>query len=209
MAIIPLLLFLVLVLLVVGLPVVFFKYIFPRFLPTHVPVAGQFGNVLATGNGNGNPAIRLHWMCFIIVAIAGCAIFAFYAGYLSYRLEEGEIAWDKREQVKLMIPIYAGVAILCPVLCLVVGIIDHRGIFSTYIQVEEGGIQGKGVGKFFLFGDLRCFGFCLAYNQITSVDVSGSTIIIHATGAQYKCYVQNPSEIQGIIVGQQQKRAGA
>jgi len=30
--------------------------------------------------------------------------------------------------------------------------------------------------------------------------------IVYATGAQYKCYVKNPSEIQGIIVNQQQGR---
>jgi hypothetical protein len=63
--------------------------------------------------------------------------------------------------------------------------------------------------NFVVWGDPRLFGFRLTYNQITSVDVSGTKIIIHASGAQYNCYVANPSEIQGVIVGQQQKKAGA
>ncbi|MDR0327546.1 MAG: hypothetical protein LBI05_04540 [Planctomycetaceae bacterium] len=93
-------------------------------------------------------------------------------------------------------------AILCPVF----GVIYHFAISGTYIQVDGNGISGKGAGKYFIWGDPRLFGFRLAYNQITSVDVAGSTIIVHASSAQYKCYVQNPSEIQRVIAEQQRKK---
>jgi len=56
------------------------------------------------------------------------------------------------------------------------------------------------------WGDSRLFGFRLPYNQVTSVDAAGSAIIVHTSGAQYKCYVANPAEIQRAIVEQQQKR---
>ena len=96
-------------------------------------------------------------------------------------------------------------AILWPILMLLGGIICHRSIVGTYIQVAENGIDGKGVGKYFIWGDMRRFGFQLAYNQITSVDVAGTTIIIHASSAQYKCYVAKPAEIQRVIFEQQRR----
>jgi len=96
--------------------------------------------------------------------------------------------------------------IFAPIICIVLGAICHGNIAGTHIQVAENGIEGKGVGKFFILESLWPFAFRLAYNQVTSVDVAGSTIIAHASGAQYKCYVKDPSEIQTILVNQQQGR---
>ena len=83
-------------------------------------------------------------------------------------------------------------------------------VCQTEITVYENGVIGTGAGKSFNT-DFALHSFQLTWDKVTSVDASGTvatgkTVIIHASGAQYKCYVQNPSEIQGIIVSQQQKR---
>ena len=98
-----------------------------------------------------------------------------------------------------------GSSMLFPILWLVLGAFFHRSIAGTYIHVNSNGIEGKGVGKGFIWGDPRRFGFLLGYEQITSVDTTGNAIFIHASGTQYKCYVKNPAEIQKVIVEQQQK----
>jgi hypothetical protein len=88
-----------------------------------------------------------------------------------------------------------------------------RRACATEITVYENGIAGTGGGKNFDIS-LDLHSFQLTWNQVTSADVSGApliggTISIHASGTRYKCFVQNPSEIQGIIVSQQQKRYSA
>jgi len=84
---------------------------------------------------------------------------------------------------------------------------------QTEITVYENGISGTGAGKSFNY-DFALHSFQLTWDKITSVDASGTaatgkTVIVHAAGAQYKCYVKNSSEIQGIILNQQRKIAGA
>jgi hypothetical protein len=84
-------------------------------------------------------------------------------------------------------------------------------VCQTEITVYENGVIGTGAGKSFNT-DFALHSFTLTWDKITSVDASGTaitgkTVIIHASGAEYKCYVQNPAEMQGIIISQQQKRA--
>ena len=176
-----------------------------------VPAAdSQFGKILVSGNGNGNPALAFGWASSIISAVLGCAIFLYFAHDLESQVAGARGSWfvnqAKLNEAKQMASVFRGIAIFGAVLTLVFGVIYHRSIASTRIHVFETGIVGKGAGKGFLLGDPRLFGFRLPYNQVTSVDVGGSTIIVHATGAQYKCYVANPAEIQRVIVEQQQKR---
>ena len=143
-----------------------------------------FGRILASGNGEGNSAIFLYWAMYIIGAVVCTPILAIV----------GFNAGD---------PVCITLTILCPITCLVYGLLYHGSIVVSHIQVGENEIWGKGGGKGFILGDPRLFSFRLAYNQITSVDIAGSTIIVHASGTQYKCYVANPAEIQKIIVNQQ------
>ena len=172
---------------------------------TLLSINSSFSKVLASGNGSGNSALVLWWAMWIITGVAGCVWFAYIANDLKQR--QGQIIIVQGPSIEQRIAFLEGGAIFIPVLCLVYGILYHRSIASTCIQVDESIVEGKGAGKYFILGDPRIFGFRLMYNQITSIDTSGSTIIIHASGAQYKCYVQNPSEIQRVIVSQQQKFA--
>ena len=166
-----------------------------QFLHPAIPPFADnvFGTILKTGNGKGNPAIKLWWVMWIISSVGSGATLGAIVG----NTIDGPV-----------VGLFAGISIamLTSVLLLMYATIYHRSIASTHIYITENGIAGKGVGKGFLWGDPRLFGFRLAYNQITSVDVAGSTIIIHASGTQYKCYVADPAEIQRVIIEQQQKR---
>jgi H+/gluconate symporter-like permease len=169
-----------------------------------------YGEVLASGNGNSNSALTLWGAIFIVSAVACCVVFVYNAHSLGSQVanaRENRFV-DQKEvaQAEQRVAIFWGAAIIVPILLLVYGAIYNRSIASTHIQVAENGITGKGAGQYFLWGDLRLFGFRIPYNQVTSVDAAGSTIIVHASGAQYKCYVANPAEIQRVIVEQQQKR---
>ena|GEM_PF-5103826 len=114
------------------------------------------------------------------------------------KTKRAENAISEAEQhfnsVKETALIVQGVAILCIMLSPMFGVLKHQSIAGTYIRVYERGIVGKGEG--------RGKHFRLVYSQVTSVDVSGSAIIVHASGAKYKCYVENPVEIQKMIDAQ-------
>ena len=138
------------------------------------------------------------------------AIGAYYAYDLSSQVANARgsmfVNQAALNQAEQRVAVLWGAAVLVPFLVLVYRGVYHRSISGTHIHVFKTGIAGKGVGKGFIWGDPRLFGFRLPYNQVTSVDATGSTIIVHASGAQYKCYVANPAEIQRAIVEQQQKR---
>jgi hypothetical protein len=165
-----------------------------------VPVTPSTSDpILASGNGKGNSALPLWWaLCIglaMVVCLLGLSRVASVSGVDVASVPGAAI-------VAIVGEVFIFLSFLGPVY----GMFYHFAIVGTHIQADGNGIAGTGVGKGFIWGDPRRFGFRLAYNQITSVDVGGSTIIIHASGAQYKCYVQNPSEIQRVIAEQQQKR---
>jgi len=175
-------------------------FVFPDtiFTPPFDPIS----KVLVSGSGKGNPALFLWWAMWLLGPMI---LFPCWIGAVLY--EYGECIVMEQDVITFIQALFLGVLGLPVTLIwgLVPGAIWHRSIAGTHIQVDGCGIAGKGVGKGFLWGDARLFGFRLAYNQITSVDVAGSTIIVHASGTQYKCYVANPAEIQRIIVEQQRK----
>ena len=163
--------------------------------------AHSFGRVLASGNGKGNPAILLWNASFIVGAVLWFGFFAYSAYDLGRQIapEQEARAQVSRQMQQRNIPlqlprnpeleraeramfIRGGLAVLLPFLWIVYGTIYQRCIMGTYIRVCENGIEGKGAGKHFNVGDPRIFAFRLAHNQITSIDVGGSTMIIHAWG---------------------------
>jgi len=98
----------------------------------------------------------------------------------------------------------------CVILVLyIMGFVSKR-IESTWINVYEDKVNGAAVDRDFSIAKLMFYamgwnkakltGFDLAINQITSIDLDGSdSIIINASGSNYKCFVSNGLEIQGII----------
>ena len=202
---------------------------------TSSPPAPLPDNVLASGNGRGNSAIVSSWAVCIVGAVVCIAMGAYGAGYIGSEfadektelerrlatakgqpfVDRGKIAQAERQLAqadqitKQVVVFIGGLSILGLIALLVYGAFYHRSIAGTYIHVSSNGIEGKGAGKGFTWGSPRLFGFKLNYNQITSVDTTGTAIFIHASGAQYKCYVKNPAEIQKVIVEQQRAGSGA
>ena len=165
-------------------------------LPSVTPppsAARPFGRILASGKGKGNRAVFTAWA--VLLLVAGATVVAFpiigAIGEQSGKLQEGSTAFF----------LLLGIALASAVL--IYAVFHTRGLAKTEIAVCENGITGIGCGRLFDVNfDLHRF--LLAWDKIASTDTTGSAIIIHASGTQYKCYVANPTEIQKIIVNLQQ-----
>jgi len=140
--------------------------------------------LLLSSSGRGNLAIFIWWFMWLGAGIVGAAILFVSAAKTR---NPDLVAW------------YNIGGVVSIVMCLIFAILYHLAIAQTEIQIYEDCVAGQGVGKGFIWGDPRVFGFRLGYDQITSVDVAENTIIVHASGAQYKCYVNNPKKIQKVI----------
>ena len=196
---------------------------------TSSPPAPLPENVLASGNGKGNSTILFLWIIWIVCASVPFVLSSYIANdqareaanmerrAIETRREGIQLvpgappigARDNRETLerakkeKQSAGLLMGVGILFSVSLLLCGAICHSNIARTYIRVYENEVEGKGTGKYEAMWEP--VGFKLAYNQITSVDSSGTAVTIHASGAKYKCYAKNPAEIQRIIIEQQRK----
>jgi len=183
-----------------------------KFNTATLSTDSPFVNVSISGNGKGNPAILLYWIMFIVGAVIFYAICASIVHNINDQVANarGALFVDqaKLNQAGTAASVFAFAAILLPMLCVVLGILYHLSVAGTHIQVDETGVEGKGVGQYFIWGDLRLFNFRFAYNQIISVAVTGNSIIVHASGVQYECYVANPAEIQRVNVEPEKKPAG-
>jgi hypothetical protein len=182
--------------------------------------AHMFGRVLASGWGNRSsvfvsasfPSLIIAclfgvFMCFILPGMAREKHAKSLSSY-KVNLSNAPSFITGTDEVEYRISWVSG---LCGMLTFIGFFYAARranGICKTKITVYENGIDGIGCGQYYDI-DFGLPSFQLTFDKVTSVDITKSTITIYASGAQYKCYVQNPSEIQGIIVGQQQKRAGA
>jgi len=187
----------------------------------------SFGKILTLGNGKWSTAILYHWLTIGLCFAIGGIIFLFEAADRGSTLGEmrANISQETNENKKIelkeaiarketkdVIFLLAGVPIFI-ILLPVAGAIGQRRIASTYIEVCENGISGKGVikkkrGPFII---LRRSNFQFEYNEVRRVDIdgyfSGTSIIVHTSETQYTCYCRNPSEIRETIVNQQQKVA--
>jgi len=143
-----------------------------------------FGRILASGDGVGHPAIPRLWTIYIICAVACCVIGSFFAfsmgneiAHARQKIADAEKslfvnqtdvdhARQRLNRFAQMGAAYIVGTILAPIICIMLGVIYHGNVASTYIQVYRNGIEGKGVGKFFILGDPRSFGFLLAYGHV-------------------------------------------
>jgi len=160
-------------------------------------VANASDRILASGSGVGNSAIGFWWVIYIIAALVVCAFSVYGAQVSGDRLVDAQTrisnerrgifvnqerlndAERERNRLMPMVAVMGGAAIIVPILFIVFGVVYHRCIASTHILVFETGIEGKGGGRGFDWGDPRLFGFRLAYNQITSVAVAGSNCLCY------------------------------
>lgn len=73
-----------------------------------------------------------------------------------------------------------------------------NAIAETYIKVYNDCVVGRGISKWFYFGDLRKFDFMLPIEQ-TTISVNGGQMIVHGPGSHYKVYVRNAAKIQSLV----------
>jgi len=145
--------------------------------------------LLISGGGKGSSAV--YFWCFIELLFAAVGGIIMY--YASTQMQNNPMA---------------GYGYYCGLLVLIGGLICAVAvsycITKTQIYVYENYVEGIGVGRYFLWGDIRTRNFRLTYDQITSFDTTNSSITIGATNAVYICYSLNASEIQGVIFNQKQ-----
>ena len=88
--------------------------------------------------------------------------------------------------------------------CVLISLWSISVIASSRITVYERGIIGVSPGTMQLFKRK----VQLSYDKISSVDSDWNSIRIVVSGARYRVFVKNPTEIQRIIFEQQQKMRG-
>ncbi|MGL4943543.1 MAG: zinc ribbon domain-containing protein [Thermoguttaceae bacterium] len=171
---------------------------------------GQFGRVLASGNAKESSIASTTWAKSLPITVSTFVLLCVILPIMV--LQEG------REATSGLIPVVAARAsgetsskagglffwgVISSVGLTLYTVFHVQGLVKTEITVYENGITGIGCGKYFDVNfDLHSFQ--LTYDKIT-VDTTKSAIIVHASGAQYKCYVANPAEIHRVIVNQQQR----
>jgi len=152
----------------------------------------DMGNLLVEGNGKGNKAIIVWVVCYVVMAIA----FFVSANIFAYQtINIFGITTTHRDDVIWWTFIVLGAIFV------VMAVLIALSIAKTHIKVYESGIMGKGISKWFYFGDVRTFDFMLSYDQV-SVDVNGGQIVVHGPGTHYKVYVNNGPKIQQAIFQQ-------
>ena len=78
------------------------------------------------------------------------------------------------------------------------------GVKRNCITVHENGISGKCCGTLFLLYGELCE-IHVPLNKITTADSTKDRLVVNTSGFKYVWFIQNPSEIQKVILSQQQK----
>ena len=144
----------------------------------------NMGNLLAEGSGK-NTQARFMWGGYNLALGVLCFVLANTLGYTTIF----GVAFRNR---------FWGFFIFMGVAAIILGLLNFLAISNTYIKIYEGGVAGKGISKWFYWGDIRSFEFMLTHDQV-SVDLNGEQIVVHGPGTSYKVYVSNGSEIQQTI----------
>jgi len=150
------------------------------------------GKVIVKGYGGGGKAI-LGWLVFYLASAVVSFWMAHEFGVTQISVWGREIA-SVRNQLWF---IFIAVGVIEIVAAILIGI----AISNTSIVVSEDGISGRGISKWFYFGDVRSFNFTLSFDE-AFVDVNGEQIVVHALGTHYKVWASNASEIQQTIFKQ-------
>jgi len=181
--------------------------------------------LIASDDGRENPSISTAGKYAVIEAILCLVIFFAFAFYCQhqrdlvspkdvnmYGMKVGSIG--NAELAKQLNIAYYSMIVLgisCVIWALWVRAFISNKIKVTEVRVYQDKVKGTAVSKDFSMSKLIFFAmgwnhaklnsFDLTFNQITSVDnlPDDYSIIINASGAQYKCFVSNGSKIQEAI----------
>ncbi|MCL2700278.1 MAG: hypothetical protein FWE88_01140 [Phycisphaerae bacterium] len=184
----------------------------------------MMGKLLIAGNGKGNPEITRTWVVmavFIVVVSVVCFGTAVHlwneasgvrdtiretrkmvetdaaAMAANQEIEKERIADAKLLDKEAVGWLAGGAFILVSVL--IYPILTLRSIKKTEIQVYEEMVTGKGYDR---PGGLRVVEFQIAYDQISSVEITKNAVTVRAVGQgkSYKCCVLNPAQIRDVIL---------
>jgi len=156
------------------------------------------GKLIISGNGKENEVIRKIWIMSAVTGVLGVVFVMLVAHQI------GDTLTSNIQNFLI------GVAWLGAVAAIVEAMFKKRRVESTYIDVYENGIHGRGVATNFpwaMNSYAAMSGFNYKFEQITSVEVqSDNAIIIHATSAieevevSHKCYAMNANEVREMIL---------
>ena len=155
---------------------------------------GGTGRLLISGNGKGNSAIAGWWLFNILVG-GGIGALFIYIAQSQLRPYYRSVFYSSYIIADIMF--YGG--ILIGIAAVIGAIMMHVCIGKTRITVFDNGIEGAGVGKFFVFGAYSVKQFRLALNQVSGVEGTKNSVTIRASNTQYKCYSSNSFEIQNVL----------
>jgi len=181
--------------------------------------------LIASDDGKENPSISTAGKYAVIEAILGLVIFLALAFYFQnqrdlvspkdvqmYGMKIGSTG--NAELAKQLNILYYSMIVLgisSVIWAIWVRTFISNKIKVTEVRVYQDRIKGTAVSRDFSMSKLIFFwmgwnhaklnSFDLAFNQITSVDnlLDDHSIIINASGTQYKCFVSNGSKIQDTI----------
>ena len=121
-----------------------------------------------------------------------------------------DLATKSRPNLSDFTVVYMIFLCLSPVLLVVilyVTVSDTKAAIKTDITVYENGIAGTGHPRIAKLQGYQQSEFNLVWDKVTNVTTRKKSIDIHTFGVMYKCCLDNPYEIQGIIASQQLKTA--
>jgi len=156
------------------------------------------GKLIISGNGKENDIIRKIWIMSALTGVVGVVFVMIVANQI------GDTLTTNIQNFLI------GVAWLGAVAAIVEAMFKKRRVESTYIDVYEGGVQGKGVATNFpwaMNSYAAMSNFHFRFDKIVSVEVQNdNAIIIHATSAieevemSHKCYAMNANEVREMIL---------
>jgi len=161
------------------------------------------GKLIISGNGKENEAVLHSWLVSLSVGAIGVVFLMFVASHFGYdQTEYGPVRNN-------MYNFVMGVAALGGMAAIVESLFKKSRITSSFIDVYENGIRGKGVQESFPWAMstyAAMSDFQLEFEQVEAIEVKKNSIIIRMidisdnTKVAHKCYALNPQEIHDAIL---------
>ena len=133
----------------------------------------NLGNLLVEGNGKTTKAMW-GWVVFYIGMAVFSFVLAFVMGRTTTTVNLGWLGSSSVTTTNAWFPIW----IIIGIAELIIGGLTAYSVSQTHIKVFEGGIVGRGISKWFYFGDIRGFNFMLTHDQ-ANVQMNGEQLIVN------------------------------
>ena len=148
--------------------------------------------LIISGNGKGNSEIYYCWFISLVYVVICGVLFCHVIPHQALILNRDSYFSHRATDI------FCGLGVFLVTYFIVIVVLITSSIAKTKISVYEDRVEGKGIGLL-MIGQVS---FLLEYNQITSVDVKKSLLMLSSSTSCYKCYVKNAAEIQNAILNQ-------